>query len=72
MFIEDMARHYSTSSGVHWVWLGGERIKNNKTNSFTLDFNNITTYENQAPKFSWQDGSPFNYRYLSSIINFDF
>lgn len=68
VFIEDIARHYSTASGVHWVWLGGHRIKRNQTNdsdeSLTASpvFSSAKqTNQTVNREFQWEDGSAFNY-----------
>lgn len=55
LFIEEMARQHSSLSGVHWVWLGGQRIKQNQT------IENKTVNETETPLFKWQDGSEFNH-----------
>ena len=62
LFIEELARHYSSASGVHWVWLGGKRVKQNIT--LKLEDNSIDnneTFTNKSLEFVWQDGSEFNY-----------
>ena len=43
------------------VWLGGQRIENNKTDGFIVDPKNNNTFERSKPEFAWQDGSPFDY-----------